>query len=57
MQGLFSYFSHKIEEYGVYFFDPLFYESTEPFHANLRLVTKSEGAQSDLIHSYFKLYK
>merc|ERR1719282_717025 len=38
-QGLYAYFSHKADEYGVYFFDPLYYEETEPFHANLRLVT------------------
>jgi len=57
-QGLFRYFSHKVDEYGVYFFDPLYYESTEPFHANLRLVTNSFGTHwSKLIYSYFKLYK
>ena len=37
-QGLQAYFSHKVEEYGVYFFDPFYYESVEPFHANLRSV-------------------
>lgn len=57
-QGLFGYFSHKVDEYGVYFFDPLYYESTEPFHANLRLVTNSYGThRSKLIYSYFKIYK
>lgn len=38
-QGLYAYFSHKVDEYGVYFFDPYYYENTEPFHANLRLVS------------------
>ena len=57
-QGLFGYFSHKVDEYGVYLFDPLYYESTEPFHANLRLVTNSYGThRSKHIHSYFKIYK
>ena len=40
-QGLYAYFSHKADEYGVYFFDPLYYEQTEPFHANLRIVTNA----------------
>lgn len=38
-QGLLAYFQHKVEEYGVYFFDPYYYETTEPFHANLRVVS------------------
>jgi hypothetical protein len=25
-----------VEEHGVYFFDPLYYEQTEPFHESLR---------------------
>lgn len=38
-QGLVAYFDHKIDEYGVYFFDPYYYETTEPFYSNLKLVT------------------
>jgi len=49
--GLDAYFSHKVEEYGVYFFDPNYYERTEPFHESLRLLTK--GDRSRLVHSYF----
>ena len=37
-QGLRAYFAHKVDEYGVYFFDPLYYETTEPFRASLQLV-------------------
>ena len=58
-QGLYAYFSHKADEYGVYFFDPLYYEETEPFHANLRLVTNlynDQGAKK-LIPTFFKRYK
>lgn len=39
--GLLAYFEHKVEEYGVYFFDPYYYENTEPFHANFRQATSS----------------
>lgn len=57
-QGLFAYFSHKVDEHGVYFFDPLYYEETEPFHANLRLVTNIYNNQKvKLIQTYFKKYK
>ncbi len=35
-----AYFTHKVEEYGVYFFDPHYYETTEPYHANLRAVCR-----------------
>jgi hypothetical protein len=56
-QGLFAYFSHKADEYGVYFFDPLYYESTEPFNANLRLVTNARTTRTKLVHSYFNLFK
>jgi len=58
-QGLYAYFSHKADEYGAYFFDPLYYEDTEPFHANLRLVTNlynDQGAKK-LIPTFFKKYK
>merc|ERR1712018_835792 len=55
-QGLYAYFSHKADEYGVYFFDPLYYEQTEPFHANLRIVTNSFGnASNKLVSHYFRL--
>ncbi len=37
-QGLVAYFNHKVDECGVYFFDPLYYEVTEPFHVSLRQV-------------------
>ena len=58
-QGLFAYFSHKADEYGVYFFDPLYYEETEPFHANLRVVTNLYNNQktNKLIPAFFKRYK
>ena len=39
--GLLAYFEHKVEEYGVYFFDTKYYEETEPFHSNFRQVTNS----------------
>ena len=57
-QGLFAYFSHKADEFGVYFFDPLYYETTEPYHANLRLVTNSHSTHySKLIQTYFNINK
>ena len=58
-QGLFAYFSHKADEHGVYFFDPLYYEETEPFHANLRVVTNLYNNQktNKLINAFFKRYK
>jgi hypothetical protein len=30
----------EVDEYGVYFFDPLYYEQTEPFHESLRTCVK-----------------
>lgn len=36
-----GYFSHKVAEYGVYFFDPNYYEATEPFYANLKAATNN----------------
>jgi len=57
-QGLYSYFSHKVDECGVHFFDPLYYEETEPFHSNLRLVTNIYNNQKiKLVPSYFKKFK
>ena len=58
-QGLYSYFSHKADQYGAYFFDPLFYEETEPFHANLRVVNNeyNDHAAKKLIPTFFKKYK
>jgi len=50
--GLYAYFSHKAEEYGVYFFDPRYYENTEPFHESLRLVCPRSG-QGKLVKRYF----
>jgi len=56
-QGLVAYFSHKVDEYGVYFFDPYYYETTEPFHANLRVVTKSHGShRSKLLPNFFSMH-
>jgi len=57
-QGLYSYFSHKVDECGVHFFDPLYYEETEPFHANLRMVTNIYNNQKlKLVPSYFKKFR
>jgi len=57
-QGLYAYFSHKVDQYGVYFFDPLYYEETEPFHANLRMVTNIYNNQKiKLVPAFFKKYK
>jgi len=52
--GLHAYFSHKADEYGVYFFDPSYYEHTEPFHESLRQVCPRVG-QGRLVRSYFQL--
>ena len=53
--GLCAYFSHKVDEYGVYFFDPYYYENTEPFHESLRqCVTRPNTSnKSKLVASYF----
>lgn len=32
----------QADEYGVYFFDPRYYEGTEPFHAALRLACPNQ---------------
>lgn len=57
-QGVYSYFSHKVDECGVHFFDPLYYEETEPFHANLRMVTNIYNNQRiKLVPSYFKKFR
>jgi len=53
--GLDAYFSHKVDTYGVYFFDPSYYENTEPFHEALRLCT--EGIRDRFVCSYFKKLK
>jgi len=53
--GLDAYFSHKVDEYGVYFFDPNYYERTEPFHESLQHCT--QGARSRLVASYFQQNK
>jgi hypothetical protein len=49
--GLTAYFEHKVEEYGVYFFDPYYYEVTEPFYSNFTQVTKFKGNR--LVVFYF----
>jgi len=55
--GLNAYFSHKADEYGVYFFDPQYYENTEPFHESLRQTTgKLTAHRSKLVPEYFKMY-
>jgi hypothetical protein len=57
-QGLFAYFSHKVDEYGVYFFDPLYYEQTEPFHMGLRQVTNMFNThRSKLVPTFFAMFK
>jgi len=49
--GLNAYFSHKVDEYGVYFFDPNYYEKTEPFHSSLELCAK--GRRVNMLGHYF----
>jgi len=54
--GLNAYFSHKADEYGVYFFDPFYYENTEPFHESLRQCTSARqdvNNKSKLVCNYF----
>ena len=55
--GLNAYFSHKADEYGVYFFDPFYYENTEPFHESLKQCsTKNNNnmiANRKLVTNYF----
>jgi hypothetical protein len=50
--GLYAYFAHKADEYGVYLFDPHYYEDTEPFHASLRQACP-RVTQSQLVPKYF----
>jgi len=49
--GLNAYFSHKVDEYGVYFFDPNYYEKTEPFHSSLQLCAR--GRRINMLGHYF----
>jgi len=53
--GMNAYFSHKSDEYGVYFFDPFYYENTEPFHESLRqcISTPNTSNKAKLVSSYF----
>ena len=53
--GMHAYFSHKADEYGVYFFDPFYYENTEPFHESLRQCISNPNMpnKSKLVSSYF----
>jgi len=53
--GMNAYFSHKSDEYGVYFFDPLYYENTEPFHESLRQCSTNPNMpnKSKLVSNYF----
>jgi len=51
--GLFAYFDHKADDYGVYFFDPYYYQNTEPFHEALKLCTQNKVIQGKLIAKYF----
>jgi len=56
--GINAYFAHKADEYGVYFFDPFYYENTEPFHESLRQTTNKPNAhRSKLVPEYFKAYR
>jgi len=55
--GLYAYFLHKADEYGVYFFDPLYYETKEPFRANLLMATNVSSAKKKLSSLYFKKLK
>ena len=36
---LFAHFKDKADEFGVYFFDPEYYETVRPFDSQLKLVT------------------
>jgi len=55
--GLNAYFSHKADEYGVYFFDPFYYENTEPFHESLKQCSLGKqvtpGSKTKLAQLYF----
>lgn len=51
--GIDAYFSHKVDEYGVYFFDPNYYERTEPFYESLRICTKGVKSKYRLASTYF----
>ena len=53
--GLNAYFSHKADEYGVYFFDPFYYENTEPFQESLRqcITNPNMDNKSKLVCNYF----
>jgi hypothetical protein len=55
--GLYAYFLHKADEYGVYFFDPLYYETKEPFRANLLMATSASSGKKKLSSLYFKKLK
>ena len=48
-QGLLAYFMHKVDEYVVYFFDPYYYEMTEPFHANFRKLERAPIQKFDVM--------
>jgi len=50
--GLFAYFDHKADEYGVYFFDPFYYQNTEPFHEALKMCTGNRVVQNKLVNKY-----
>jgi len=49
--GFNAYFSHKVDEYGVYFFDPNYYEKTEPFLSSLELCAR--GRRVNMLGHYF----
>ena len=53
--GMNAYFSHKADEYGVYFFDPFYYENTEPFHESLKQCVTNPNLdnKSKLVCNYF----
>jgi len=52
--GLHAYFSHKADEFGVYFFDPLYYENTEPFHESMKQAGDGRVRNSrSLVRAFF----
>ena len=63
-QGLVAYFTHKIDDYGVYFFDPMYYATTEPFRASFDDVLcggngdgSGRGAGGKMVEKFFALFQ
>ena len=55
--GLVGYFTHKVEEYGVYLFDPLYYDKTEPFASGLKAAVDKKGATGNVLATFFDSVK